>query len=529
MSQLVLIFYTVRHLRPIQIRYQLWYRVRRYWRRLIGFRYPLSIQRDGYPLHLTPWIEKSVSFEQTAFTFLNQSLDYPGTIDWNEPRNGKLWSYNLNYMDYLLQTGMNQEKGLILIEQFITGLPGNASGTEPYPTALRGINWIKFFSQYAIHNTQYSSSLYAQYLILLDNLEYHLLGNHLLEDGFSLLFGAFYFKDEIFYRKAREIIIDELQEQVLEDGAHFELSIMYHQILLDRLLDCINLLKNNVQFADQKQFLGYLLQKAQKMLGWLNALTFANGQAPLLNDAAPNIAPTAEQLNDYAGKLDLIGDHLSNSWMLSESGYRKFVGSNYECILDVGAVGPAYQPGHAHADTFNFILNVHQKPVIVDTGISTYEPSAIRLEERGTAAHNTVTVLDKNSSEVWSSFRMARRAHVKIRKETDHTIVAEHDGYRRLKTIHHREWKFMEDRIIVEDNIVGKITEGKAHIWLSPGVTPVKINDSVITDDVSVQFANADEVRLISAKIPLGYNKFADNYKIEILFKNQLNTTITIQ
>ena len=34
---------------------------------------------------------------------------------------------------------------------------------------------------------------------LLKNIEYHLLGNHLLENAFSLLFGAYYFQDHIAY------------------------------------------------------------------------------------------------------------------------------------------------------------------------------------------------------------------------------------------------------------------------------------------------------------------------------------------
>ena len=33
--------------------------------------------------------------------------------------------------------------------------------------------------------------------------------------------------------------------KILEDGGHFELSPMYHQIMLFRVLDCIQLLKLN--------------------------------------------------------------------------------------------------------------------------------------------------------------------------------------------------------------------------------------------------------------------------------------------
>ena len=39
-----------------------------------------------------------------------------------------------------------------------------------------------------------NQTLYNHYQLLLNNLEYHLLGNHLLENAFSLLFGAYYFQ-----------------------------------------------------------------------------------------------------------------------------------------------------------------------------------------------------------------------------------------------------------------------------------------------------------------------------------------------
>ena len=61
------------------------------------------------------------------------------------------------------------------------------------------------------------------------------MGNHLLENGFSLLFGSYYFRDEKLYSKAKEIIKTELREQILDDGAHFELSPMYHSIILHRI------------------------------------------------------------------------------------------------------------------------------------------------------------------------------------------------------------------------------------------------------------------------------------------------------
>src|SRR5699024_2403521 len=115
-------------------------------------------------------------------------------INWNTTTHGKLWAYNLNYFDYLHQPGMTKKQGLELIDDFISQIEDNREGLEPYPISLRRINWIKFLSDHGIQDAAIDASLYAQYQILLDNLEYHLLGNHLLENGCSLLFGAYYFQ-----------------------------------------------------------------------------------------------------------------------------------------------------------------------------------------------------------------------------------------------------------------------------------------------------------------------------------------------
>lgn len=489
-------------------------------------------------MSLLPVIPKNTSFQQYQFTFLNQSAAFSeNNIDWNYLKFGKLWTYNLNYFDFLLQPEMLPETGLQLIEDYISKLNNNSSALEPYPIALRGINWIKFISHCSFSNSQilkFSSSLYAHYQILLNNIEYHLLGNHLLEDGFSLLFGAFYFRDQRLYSKARQIIEAELKEQILTDGAHFELSPMYHQILIDRLLDCINLLQNNDRFSDQKELLELMNQKAVKMLQWLNAITFSNGDIPHLNDSAPDIAASTDELNQYATRLGIIDESVVreirvNPCNLSQSGYRSFRNNKYECIVDIGQIGPSYQPGHAHADTFNFVLNVNDLPFIVDTGISTYEANESRLKERSTSAHNTVTVQDKNSSEVWSSFRVGKRALVEIIKEDDTSVCARHDGYRDLKTMHRREWKFSDNGIEIEDVLEGQLTEGKALFWLSPGLEPICEKKLIEIGRARITFTNSLSVNLIPVSVPAGYNKFDKSYKIEIPFKNQLKTHIIIE
>ncbi len=555
MNKLFLIYHTVIHLRPIQIRYQLWYRFRKMWRKASGFTYPLSIAKKAKPLKFTPWIDKVTSLEITSsnnekkysFTFLNitKEISPPtGGVSQRDEEVGKLWAYNLNYMDYLLQANMDVQIGNQLIKRFVNDLPQNPTGLEPYPIALRGINWIKFFSRTSLRGggtttrqslaiNSIASSLYAQYHILLDNLEYHLMGNHLLEDAFSILFGAFYFKEQRFWVTAKKLLTQELKEQLLDDGAHFELSPMYHQILLDRLLDCINLMQNNRCFEEQDKLLAQLKQKAEQMLTWLNTITLSDGRIPLLNDSAPGIAPTTAQLNEYAARLVVSAPSKATNYSaltsgsLSTSGYRRFDGANYECILDIGSVGPSYQPGHAHADTFNFILNVNHQPFLIDTGISTYESNAIRLKERGTAAHNTVTVNGRNSSRVWSSFRVAQRANVEIIKEEKNRVTAAHDGFRSIGTSHQRSWLFNEQTIKVEDVLTGSQTKGTAYFHFSPALNPTKKNNEIWINDICVSFERAETISLIKAQLPNGYNQSVDYYKLEIAFQHKLTTIIT--
>ena len=244
------LFATLRYLKSIQIRYRLYYLLRKKLRKITRFSYVLRKDSQSVRLVLAESIPSypslDVEAEKLHFRFLNLPVTFKkGQIDWNYAGNGKLWTYNLNYFEFLMQEEMEAEIGEELIYHYIRNLHQIKDGLEPFPISLRGINWIKFFTKFDIKNRKIDDALYAQYYILADNLEYQLLGNHLLENGFSLLFGAYYFKDEYLYRKACDILYTELEEQILSDGAHFELSPMYHQLMLYRLLDCLNLVMHN--------------------------------------------------------------------------------------------------------------------------------------------------------------------------------------------------------------------------------------------------------------------------------------------
>jgi len=536
MNKLIRLYHTVKYLKAIQVYYRLYYFARKRVRKLTGFRYPLSVPSKAQELKLKPSIASYPTIDKETFTFLNLSHTFENGIDCNFSAYGKLWTYNLTYFDFLQQQGMTKERGMVLIYDFVEKMPTHQDALEPFPISLRGINWIKFLTYHQIRDEKIDDSLYAQYHILMDNLEYHLLGNHLLENGFSLLFGAYYFQDEKMYAKAAEILKAELQEQILEDGAHFELSPMYHQIMLFRVLDCLNLLQGNKRVNGkmgewEDGLMALLKEKAGKMLDWLNIMTFEDGSIPLFNDSTNGIAPTTEQLNEYATHLTNHQPSTINH-PLTKSGYRKITKEKYEMILDIGPVGPDYIPGHAHADTFNFELHIkpstihhppstiHHQPFIVDTGLSTYETNTRRTEERSTAAHNTVEVMGMSSSEVWGGFRVAQRAYVTKTEEHEEKIVATHNGYeKKLGILHTREWHFEEERIIIHDTL-NKSTNAVARLHFHPDVTEEMINRHINIQNSKFKIQNYRHAP--------AFNTLYDALVLEIPFETSLTVEIRL-
>jgi len=467
-------------------------------------------------------MDEGILYENTykdyEFTFIGITHKFEKKdINWNYAEYGKLWNYNLTYFDYLQQIEISKEEGLELIYSFIDYTEPIRGKKMPFPISLRNINCIKFLTRLKIRDKKVDAFIFAQYQVLMDNIEYHILGNHLLENSFSLLFGAYYFQDESLYGKAFEILTEELTEQILNDGAHFELSPMYHQIMLFRMLDCINLVKNN-NWKNQ-ELLMLLTTKAALMLGWLETITYCNGEIPLLNDSANGIAPKTSELLVYAKNLNIV----SSKIVLDECGYRKISNDRYEMVIDVGNIGPDYIPGHAHSDTFNFELYVDNKPFIVDTGLSTYETNERRMYERSTSAHNTVEINGKNQTEVWGGFRVARRAKIISLNEKNNGIKAMHDGYMKIGCTHEREWKFLDSKITISDTIESKKPyKAISYIHFHPDID-IKIKDNIVISKYGeITFENEVILSLTKYNYAYQFNSYKSADVLMVEFKENI-------
>lgn len=462
------------------------------------------------------------SYSDHTFTFLNRDKSFTNGIDWNFNEYGKLWTYHLNYLECLIQDNIDAREAKRLLYDHIEQDDQIIDGKEPYPTSLRLIHTIKFLSEQEIRDIQIDTWIGKQAILLQNNLEYHLMGNHLLENGFALLFSSFHLKDVSMYRSASEILLKELNEQILDDGAHFELSPMYHLIVFSRVLDSINLVSSNDSFDDS--LLKTLKDKAVMMLSWLENM-MVNGMLPLVNDSYNLDANEIQEIINYANEFGIYRQVIP----LGKSGYRVFRKTDYTLLFDIGNIGPDYIPGHAHADSLQFLLWIRNKEFITETGVSTYERNDVRQSERSTSAHNTVTVNGENSSEVWAAFRVGGRAKTFDVMESTESIEASHDGYQHLNATHNRKIDLQEKKITIIDSIESSQKHVlKSHLHFHPDSKPILKEDRIWSGGCVISFQNFNEVKLSSYQYAISYNKTIPALLAIISFDSTLTTTIEI-
>jgi len=557
---IVLYWNTLRYLKFSQT-------VGRIWRRFKKINIDFSPAGEFRP-HSDIWLEPAKRsqrmFGERSFQFLNESHDLVSADDWNNSQWSKLWLYNLHYFDDLSAVGAKQRiawhRGLV--QRWIDENPaGSGNGWEPYPSSLRIVNWIKWALAGNVMEDNWRYSLAVQVRFMSQNLETHLLGNHLFSNAKALLFGGLFFdgtEADEWYQKGLEIVERELQEQVLEDGGHFELSTMYHIIFLEDLLDIFNLHR-----AYRRDLPCEITDKIPVMFKWLDVMCHPDGEIAFFNDAAIGITPSVKEIKDYldrisgfAGsvliknspKIDANLVHPVKNLLinlslvdLDNSGYSRVEIGDAVALIDRANIGPDYLPGHAHADTLSFELSLFGQRVVVNSGTSIYETGKQRLLERGTAAHSTLVVDGENSSEVWGGFRVARRARVfdRVQNEADGVVKlsACHDGYKRLSgsPLCCREWLFEEGQLTINDRITGKLAHEVVSILpLHPDIQVASVDESrvvlnVVEHEVVISLEGKGVLEVLTDCYHPEFGISVENRKIMFRYNEKLPFEITIR
>ena len=328
-----------------------------------------------------------------------------------------------------------------LIESWIDNARvGQSDGWDAYPVSRRVVNWIYAYTLAAGHldsdsrqgNTslisddgsgpsskaassasddqlfveRWRASIHRQLDYLDSNLEFHLLANHLLANVRALVIGGLFFDNQRWLRRGERLLWREMDEQILDDGGHYERSPMYHALALSDLLECVRLLT-----ACGRPIPANTMPRLRRMAAFLAALSYDDGTLALFNDSANTAETRPGPILDTARHICGAADDPLPG-IFPQSGYHLWSSpdGDEKIIVDAGPPSVIYNAAHAHCDMLSFELRLGGRPWFIDSGVHGYGGDRFREYCRSTRAHNTLMIEGSEQSEVWGTFRLGRPA-----------------------------------------------------------------------------------------------------------------------
>ncbi|MDC3200254.1 heparinase II/III family protein [Porticoccaceae bacterium] len=502
MKKILLLLHTIRFLKWQQIYFRI---LRILLKPKVTHKFKQSeLSRPDRWFHVLLYDEKIDSNLGACFLNHWKKLNLPD--DWDNENPSKLWLYNLHYFEDLLSdNSLNKAQlHLDLLDLWIDQNPvGSKNSWEPYPTSLRIVNVLKAWLGGLELDTKVFFSIFNQASFLSNDLEKHILGNHYFVNLKALLFAGVIYDVPSWRKIAEEGLLSEIPEQILNDGANFELSPMYHSLMLVDMLDIANLSRSYPNRIS-KPLASVVQIYIPKMLEFMAIMSHPDGGLSFFNDSVDGIAPTKPRIEMYAAKLGHVINYVEFDKSLifdnKYSGYMCAVSTGSKLIFDAASVGPDYIPGHAHADTLSFELSIGLQRFLVNSGISEYGLSSARINQRKTCSHNTVEVDGKDSSQVWSGFRVGKRARILERYSnlhSDQSVVfrATHGGYKSQfgGCLHTRQISLGEGSLSVIDTLKGSFKYAKSRLYFHPdliisldnNLLKVEGREFVVTSDLT--------------------------------------------
>jgi uncharacterized heparinase superfamily protein len=461
------------------------------------------------------------------FTFLNQKYSFDADFDWHKEvlNNGtRLWKLNLHYFQWIVN--VSDEDFQFFIKDWIKkNKPYQKNywldSWNSYALSIRTFTWIneiakreKNLDKDFVDAT--NQSIINQICFLSKNLENDIGGNHIIKNIKALYYASSYFKGEkpnIWRKIADNHLKLELKKQILDDGFHFELSPAYHCQVFEDLIDCYVVLHKS-------SLKNELSRKLAKMKIVIEAFTHPDSKISLFNDGGINMASSPfDLLKKYDEIFNTKSTLEKNYFPFKDAGYYVIKNNLFHFIYDSGIVGPNELPAHSHGDIFSFELSVKKQRVFIDPGVFEYNAGMKRTDSRATKSHNTLTINDLDQCDFWSSFRMGKRADVKINEvsysKDNFYINSYHTGYKMLNghPIHKREIECsMAGTIKVTDYIIGGMGQTvKSRLLVNPEVQlKLKSKDEAILVSQDFQINIISSIKNISIEPALWWPNFGE-------------------
>jgi hypothetical protein len=386
---------------------------------------------------------------RARFTFLNQSRQ---AESWWPADASRLWLFHLHGFSWAIDLAVAARRGRAdaglrlreAIDSWLAEHPIDARDAwHPFVVSERLIAWLTVRDLLPELNPLLRAEILRHALFLERHLEIDVGGNHLLKNLVALLLAGCAFDGPYplaWRERAGSLLGIELRRQILPDGGHYERSPMYHLLVLADLLAAL--------WASGRRELDVsvtLADAVRRMQSVARGLVHPDGEIPLFNDSVLGEAPSPSRL---------IGPSTEPApECLPWTGYARLPLDEGVLIADCGPPGPDDLPAHVHADALSFELSLGEQRVLVNGGMFDYTEGPLRQRLRGTSAHNTVEVDGQDQSEVWSAFRVGRRARVSLVHQAPGVIVASAEyavrHERRFESLPGRGWRIL-------DTIVGR-------------------------------------------------------------------------
>ncbi len=407
--------------------------------------------------------------ENNIFTFLYDS--YEVNLDkWNVNAS-PLWVFNLHYFEYAVYLGaMFKETGedryfqkfKEIIEKWIETNSSNSIAWHPYPISLRIINLLIALQLFEEKSNQEKvfydailNSIYRQYRTLILRKELWLSGNHYFENLFTIVVASFFFREDDILKKYLNRFKEEVFKQILPDGMHYELSPMYHKVILVDMLR-FKQLSEHSDFPDCP----WIDDVLSRMLHALKCLSCGSERTALFNDSGNNVAKSDANIEEAAERLGISCK--KERGQLPDAGYYRIDGERNSILIDAGKIGPSEMPGHGHCDCLSFELLRDGKVIFTNSGTFQYQGDK-RSYFRSTRAHNTITIDGNEQSQCWREHRVARRIR-DVKGEIDkNRFCGQYKNY--LGQKHTREMFFTDKELKVLDQVEnGKHINSYLHV-----------------------------------------------------------------
>lgn len=333
---------------------------------------------------------------------------------------------------------------------------------------------------------------------------YSSANNHLIGELVGLWVGCNVFDlgqtGRAWRHQAKEELEQEAIKQIWDDGVDKEQAVYYHLWVLEYLF-----LAWLVGERVNNQFSKKFYQRILAMISFLEAIRPDGGMIPQLGDSDDGYVvrfepgfpadPYTDVVFSIRAVLNGVSENVLKAsqkafWyyhlgdqkaiqpaqsvdpkysidtcqIFHQGGYAILAGDDAHLVFDAGPLGYLAIAAHGHSDALSFCLALGNRWWLIDPGTYCYhtEPEW-RAYFRGTSAHNTIVVDQRDQSVAGGSFLWMKHAQSSL-KETQELkdgiwlITGSHDGYVDLGVRHDRTLKFngKNKTLVIQDRLYGK-------------------------------------------------------------------------